>query len=366
MRSYGAYGLLLVGLALSRGALAGVDGGAASSQPTSAPTNDPAGAPTSEPTSEPASQPAGDAGVVLPAWAPKLTARVEPAVVRLGDPVRVTIVVRQPKGVTVTLPLRLELGDFTELSRKETQRELPPSGGLPEVEQTFALEVAAYNLGEVTLPPIEVNALGPKGEILSLKTEALPIRVRSGMGNEPNPKLKGLEPPVQVFQRNWWLIGGLIALGAALVVALLTLLVARYVRARRERHRPPPPPIPAERTALAALAALDVEAYLARDAHKELYLRFSEILRAYVGARWGFDALEMTTTEIAEWLARRRVKSGTEQKLLSYFTECDLVKFAKHRPEVEVARAAKAEAETIVRETTPVMASPPEAPHAPQ
>ena len=296
--------------------------------------------------------PAPDAGKDdTPDWTPKISATVKPVQVKLGDPITVEIKVRHRTGVSVNLPLKLELGKFSELSRAETAKQLGSKGEMPEVEALFTLKVAAYELGELTLPEVEVTALGPRGELITLTTAEVPIKIVSVMSNEPQPKLKALEPPVSVFQRTWWLIYLLIGLAAAGLVATATLLINRHLRARRKQEPPPPPPVPPHVIALERLDALDLEGLIAQERFKELYLELSEIVRGYTGGRWGFDALEMTTFEIGEALRRAGVVPELSLRFEAYYNDCDLVKFAKYVPEAEAAREAEAEARSIVEET---------------
>jgi hypothetical protein len=343
--------------------------------PASAPSSAPAVRFDSGPSADGRARPDSRA---LPAWAPRLAQAVEPAVAVLGDPIKITLRVRHAKSVSVNLPLQLELGKFSELSRSEAVDDLSKKGRLGEVEHRFVLQVAAYEVGELTLPPIEVTALGPGGELVSLQTGPVPVRIKGVLGNEPTPKLRGLEPPVSVFARSWLLLFLLVGLAAAGVIVTATLLVSRRLRARREAERPPPPPIPAHVTALLRLAAIDLEAYVSGERYKELYLLLSEIVRAYAGGRYGFDALEMTSTEINDSLSARGVPAETRSRFEAYFTGCDLVKFAKYLPRSEDARRAREEAEVLVRSTaeppapataapapTPAAPSPPTAPSSP-
>jgi hypothetical protein len=288
---------------------------------------------------------------------------VKPAAVLLGDPVMVTITVRHRRGVSASLPLQLELGKFSELAREESTRELGKKGEIPEVERTFKLRVAAYELGELTLPAIEVACLGPSGELLSLTTTPIPIQVRGVLRNEPNPKPKGLEPPVSIFQRTYWLLYLLLGIAGAGMVAALTLIISRRLRARREALRPPPPPPPAHLVALARLGRLDLDGLLARGEIKELYLLLSEIVRDYLGRRWGFDALEMTTTEIRERLTAQHVPLAA--RFESFLSTCDLVKFAKYRPEDPAARQSFAEAGARGGGAPGRRGPPPPPPHPP-
>jgi hypothetical protein len=321
------------------------------------PASRPASQPTSQPTSRPTSQPVR----ALPDWAPRINATVKPAVAQLGDPVQVTLKVRHRKGVSANLPLHLELGKFSELSRSDASREIraKEEGGFPEVERTFVLRVAAYELGELTLPPVEVTALGPGGELISLKTEPLPIKIQSVLRNEPDPRPRDLEPPVPVYQRTWWLIYTLAALVLVVATVIITLVVRSHLRTRRERMKPPPPPVPAHVIALERLGAIDVEAYIEEERFKELYLLLSEIMRQYVGRLWGFDAPEMTTSEVDEAMERASVQLETRRRFVEAFDGWDLVKFAKYRPEADAARQAVADAAQMVRSTSLVAAPKP-------
>jgi len=295
--------------------------------------------------------PAPDAKAAGPAWKPKISATVKPVQAKLGDPITVEIKVRHKPGISVNLPLKLELDKFSELSRGESTKQLGAKGEMPEVEVIFTLKVAAYELGDLNLPPVEVTALGSRGELITLTTAEVPIKIASVMANEPQPKLKALEPPVSVFQRTWWLIYLIIGLAAAGVVAAATLLIARHLRNRRRPEAPPPPPIPPHIIALERLDALDLEGLIAQERFKELYLELSEIVRGYTGGRWSFDALEMTTFEIGEALTRAGVAPELRLRFEAYYNDCDLVKFAKFVPDPDHAREAEAEARGIVEET---------------
>ncbi|MFH1130827.1 MAG: BatD family protein [Pseudomonadota bacterium] len=295
-----------------------------------------------------------DAPAPLPAWVPKLHAAVTPTTVTLGGPVTVSIKLRHQQGISVALPTKLNLGKFEELAREDNFRKIDPKKEISDLEQTFTVKVAAYELGELTLPPIEVTVLGRNGELISLPTMAVPIKVKSTMGNEPDPKLKGVEPPVSVFERNWWLLYILIGLATIGVIVTATLLISRKMRSRLKIENPPPPPIPPHLIALNELDQLDVDIYIEKGQLKELYLRLSEIIRGYIGRLWNFDAMEMTTSEIDTILVQRRTDLSIRQHLDRFFDDCDLVKFAKHRPDADSVRRTADQAKAIVNVTMPV------------
>lgn len=315
----------------------------AESQPTSSSTSQPA---ESLPTESPEQKSSEQKRL---SWLPKLRAQVQPAIAQLGDPISIAITTTHPKGVSVNLPAQLKLDPFIELERSH-QVSTKKEG---DVEDTFRLKVTAYDLGELHLPVIELTVLGPSGQMETLRTEPMTILFKSLLGNEPDPKLKGLEPPVSVYQRAWWLIYTLIGLGVVAFIAGITVLMYRHIQRRRSLQKPIVPAIPAHRLALERLAQLRVEEFLANGQFKELYLLLSEITRQYLGGRWHFDALEMTTTEISERLSRHAVPIEIRLRFERYLNECDLVKFAKYRPDDNDAKQAVTACEQLVRDTMP-------------
>jgi hypothetical protein len=121
------------------------------------------------------------------------------------------------------------------------------------------------------------------------------------------------------------------------LVAALALLAYGVVWWRRRAARPPPPPPPKPRPppyeeAIERLRALEAEQLVAKGEKQPYFFRLAEIARDYLGRRYGFDALELTTRELLAEL-RRRSTPGLEFDQLSDFLEsADLVKFARIEP----------------------------------
>lgn len=70
---------------------------------------------------------------------------------------------------------------------------------------------------------------------------------------------------------------------------------------------------------------------------KKHYFRISEILKNYIGDRFGFDAPESTSREILALLKKQKVeglRSDEEEieRLERLFEKLDLVKFTDHSP----------------------------------
>ena len=105
--------------------------------------------------------------------------------------------------------------------------------------------------------------------------------------------------------------------------------------------------------ALEKLDALREDGMPDGGAKKGWYIELSEIMREYVGGRYGFDGLESTTEEIIVEMRGRKTAGLTQAELFRFLNECDLVKFAKYSPSEADDELAIDEAYRIVEVTTP-------------
>ena len=64
---------------------------------------------------------------------------------------------------------------------------------------------------------------------------------------------------------------------------------------------------------------------------KEYYTELTDVLRNYMAERFGFNAMEMTSSEIIDKLQDISDKESIKD-LMFLFQTADLVKFAKHSP----------------------------------
>jgi len=294
------------------------------------------------------------AGVVAPVDpdAPTVAAHVDRADAHVGDPIRLGVVAVAKTGVPVNLPGTFDLGPFSLLGREETSEQNLGDG---RIRREFVLKIAAYEPGELQLPPIDVTYLGPQGEVKTVRTGAVAIKIASLIANEPEPALKDAATPVSVMEENRLplYIGG--AVLAAGLGALLTFFIVRKLRGR-PAHRPGPPPRPAHEIALERLDRLGALGFLENADNRPFYFAVSEVIRDYLGGRYGFDSLEMTTDELIGELARhtgRDLASFTLGEIQGWLSACDLVKFAKISPTAAEARGALESAIRIVTATRP-------------
>ena len=92
---------------------------------------------------------------------------------------------------------------------------------------------------------------------------------------------------------------------------------------------------------------------------KEYYIILSEIIRRYLELRYGIAVLDMTTHELYQELRRINLDKKHMFLIKDFMDECDMVKFAKYRPEVKITAQDFNSAKNIVgvtREEAPVTA----------
>jgi hypothetical protein len=270
---------------------------------------------------------------------------------RVGDVITLIVTAVGPRGTPVNPPRSIELAPFAELdeqNRPVEERDL----GDGKMRREFRFFVAAYEPGDLTLPGVEMVYFGRQGEVLTTRTQPIEVRITSLIANEPEPALKDNAPPVRVLQQDLLLVYIAAGLAAAGLGALVTVLVRRRLRARASL-RPEPPPRPAHEVALERLDRLGASGFAEDADHRPFYFSLSEVIRDYLGARFGFDSLEMTTEELIEELRRRAPRELVLGEVEGWLTGCDLVKFAKISPTATEARGALETAIRIVESTRP-------------
>lgn len=206
----------------------------------------------------------------------------------------------------------------------------------------------------LVLPELPISIARASGEIMTLCTSAHAIAVEDPIANQPNPKPKP-NPPAR-RQLEDWTLAKQVALAAAIALVLGALgafLFSRWLK-RPKPVPPPPPPRPPWDTAREALFDARHSGLLTEGRYAEFYERVSEVVRRYLGDRYGYDGLESTTREALAQLKTQPLSLEVLVKIQEFLQEADLVKFARRAPSQESCSSAISLAEGIVEQTTPV------------
>jgi hypothetical protein len=286
---------------------------------------------------------------------PQLTAKLNPAngAVPVGDKLRLTIEASAVEGDDVQVPEQ----SFAPLELVgKSARVLPAKDG----RQTFAFDLDFIGLkaGQHALDGVELSIVTKAGLVGRVRTQPFNVDIKSLIANEPNAQLREPTKPVTVMQDDYTLLyigGGL--LGAALF-ALLGMLIYRWWQKREKPALPPPPPRPPWEVAIEKLGALrrqKAEMIANGEAARFIDLT-SDVVREYLGGRFGFDGLETTSDEMLAQL-KKLAPIDLYGETGTFLRRCDLVKFAKAEPSADEADWVLMKAQEVVQLGEPRMSA---------
>ncbi len=297
-----------------------------------------------------------------PADAPTVSASASSSQVALGQVFYLFVRVVYEPGTQVNLPASLPLGAAFEETGRTDAIEKNKDGTLT---RDYEIAIQAFEVGELTIPPIPVT-YAARGRAQEVLTQSVAIEVTSTIG-EGEAALKDIRGPVAVERPDYTLIWvAAVFTGAlALVIAVLMLRGAFRRRRRRVLARLPEALVrSAHDEALARLAEVEGSGALDDADRKPAYLAMSEIIRGYIGRRYGFPALDLTTEEIRRALSARPDGASAADLVCGWLERSDYVKYARYDASPEEARQALYDARIFIDRTRqPTVVAP--APGAP-
>ena len=292
--------------------------------------------------------------------ATQVDAHLDTTRLRIGDPLTLTLSVRTDPGESVRFPdLTSSLGEFEVLSS------LPPQKY--EEEQGAALEQQSYKVttfetGEQTLPGLPFVVMSADGSVDTLYTPEIQVSVVAVVKDTTAAEVRPLKGLIGV-PRLWhklaaWGVAALVLLGV-LIYAWRRYLARRQARLL-EQFRPGKPSKPAHLEALDELDRIKSLGLIEKGQTKLFHILVSEAIRHYIARRFGLDVLEMTTWELALALEEKNLDQHWRTLTGEFLQGCDLVKFAKYKPQIVEINATFNKAYEIVEKSRPRVVRPPE------
>lgn len=252
----------------------------------------------------------------------------------VGDTIEYRVTVTVTAGWELVVPDSFDFSEGLAPVKEEIRvlkRRLPDSE-----EQELVVPLVVMRLGRLRIKEKTLVIQGPEGASESITAGRIFVTVGTHFPTESNPQPGAPLCPVPLMERNWLLIWGA---GIFAVVALTILLTLLLVRLRPRKAAPAPRPRPAHEVALERLTGLKRKSLDEMEEFEPLYTELSEILRQYLGLRWTFDSLDMTTTELLAAMSRVQLEHFMFQQLESAMMDLDLVKFARVPSAPQKARA---------------------------
>jgi hypothetical protein len=148
------------------------------------------------------------------------------------------------------------------------------------------------------------------------------------------------EPRVQL--EVWTTLRDIVLnLAWGLPLALLLAWLLYKHGGKLKKTPPPPPPVPPWDVARRELTELERRRLIEAEEFEQQLDAVCDILRKYLGARFGFDGLECTTAELLRALKTHAPHFSEEVSVRTILQRADLVKFARRAPSREECEDAR-------------------------
>lgn len=258
-------------------------------------------------------------------------AKIDSLQILIGEQTKVQLQVAMDAKQKASLPVYADTlvsgVEIVEIAKPDTQYLNDRQRLLITQEYT----ITSFDSALYYLPPMPVTVDGKvyESKALALKVYSMPVDTlhpEQFFGQKTVMK-------VPFVWEDWY---GLIGF-SFLALPLLALLI--YLIARIRDNKPiirkikVEPKLPPHQTAMKEIERIRGEKIWQKGKSKEYYTELTDIIRTYIKDRFGFNALEMTSSEIIDNLLIIKDKEAISDLQLLFQT-ADLVKFAKHHPQM--------------------------------
>ncbi len=255
-------------------------------------------------------------------WSATIETTITPTVGFVGDRLELEFKIESDEALEIEEPDLKDIPPFMLLSSDRAEE---------ESENGFVYflkyKITAFETGEFDFPEIDIRIKGKDSIIRVLKSNPLKIEIQTVLeGSEQD--IADIKDPVKVRAVNWIFV--FVFIGILIVIVLLLFYFSRKKYVFQSFSKPVEPE---DVEAIRLLHRLKDDNLTGKGEIKEYYFRLSQIIKKYIGRRYDYNALESTTEETSCRLNRLNVELSVIRDIIELLNECDLVKFAKYKPE---------------------------------
>lgn len=271
---------------------------------------------------------------------PQVHASLSADTVLIGDRFSMEIIIEKDMMQAVSLPsfdrglaengIEILAESDLDTVRQDGRRQV-----LRKRYEMTSFDAGIYQLGRYPVLYADKNITDTlySAESLPVVVKTLPVDTEKETIYDIKAPLKA---PLLVSEFAGYLFAAIVT---ALVIAALILLVRREISKRRRNDGEAgvtQPSVPPHVQAIQDLETLYNQKLWQSGKAKAYYTRLTDILRSYLGGRYGLNAMEMTSDEIIQAVRPLNLPDKNSEDLRNIMLTADLVKFAKHVPEPEV------------------------------
>lgn len=255
-------------------------------------------------------------------------AKIDSIQILIGEQTGVTVSVTAKKGAQITFPALKSMQQVTpgvEVIEDMKADTSMLDNNLIRVSKKYIMTSFDENL--YYIPPFKVSVNGKDYQSKSLALKVLTVPVDTA-------NLDKFFPPQDVqsnpFDWNEWSQAFWLS-----VLFVLLCVITYYLWTRLKENKPVIAKVrlvkkmPPHQKALKEIETLKEERMSVSEDQKTYYTKLTDVLRNYIKERFGFNAMEMTSSEIIEHLRQDGDRKMIDE-LRELFSTADLVKFAKY------------------------------------
>ena len=255
----------------------------------------------------------------LTAMAQGVAAKIDPIEMLIGEQAVVTLTVQADKDAKVEWPA-LQPRQMLVPGVEVISTQHPSTGTLQVILTSF--DGNLYHL-----PPFKVKVNGKEMQSSDLALKVIEVEVDTTQLNKFFGPKDVQDNPFkwEDWSQSFWL--------SVLMLLLIALGYYLYLRLRDNKpviaHIKIVKRLLPHQKAMKEIEQIKADKMVSAEDPKEYYTKLTDTLRKYIEERYGFSAMEMTSTEIIE----RLTSTGDQQsldELRQLFMTADVVKFAKY------------------------------------
>ena len=246
----------------------------------------------------------------------------------VGQQVHVTLTATAKENTKVEFPQFKPMEYITPgvevLDRQELDQEAQDNGF---VSRSMVYTMTSFDDTLYYIPPMTVKIDGKPYKSKSLALKVLTIEVDTLHAEKFFGPKDVQDSP---FQWSDWSLPFWLS-----VLMLVLLAIAYYLYLRLRDNKPIISHIRIvkrllpHQKAMKEIEQIKADKMVSSENSKEYYTKLTDTLRKYIEERYGFNAMEMTSSEIIEKLMASQDQNALDE-LRQLFTTADLVKFAKY------------------------------------
>ena len=266
----------------------------------------------------------------------------------VGDPVELTLEVNHPAGYQVIIPKLDQTWGSFEVREQSQATTSPNDDGTETTRQTIT--VTLFDLGTFETPAWPLTISDGAGQVTEETVPPVSLTVNP-LRVEEDTALRDVRPQAELAIPSM-LPSIIIGLVVATVIAGSGWWLYRRWRVKRGLvpvidNRPPYQVAYDELDRIARLRLPEQGQF------KQHYTLVTDCLRTYLERQLDLHAFDRTTTELRMVLKQSTIAPDHTRRFIDLFSESDLVKFAKLKPEAAEARQLIDEARVLVSLTKP-------------